>query len=337
MDTAIGRGVPKGAERRVRDHGEARSADLEAEIAGAVSWSGIFCQRVPCLVAMEAVGAPRHTALGATTAANLSHEPSGCCLRRSLGRSSLSVTRATRMTRGRGRGAAARQDADAVKSEEQQFLKYPFYGASDRHFTCASERVDRSDAAQLNGLRGLMGLQYGDLSPQGRAGIRGGSAPLSSGSRSPYLPAMVMAIDLSRAMWARDITSYIPDDEIGDIERRLMDCGEPEQSWPGGGSRRSRWTSGFCTDDCRSRRWALIRRRSWSSRELVPHRPGWPVHRFAFTGRRQATGIRVSMDGRGRCMDTYADPWRAAARRSLKYGRSIWPTRSPTASRGHGA
>ena len=68
--------------------------------------------------------------------------------------------------------------------------------------------------AQINGLRGLL-AEYGEVMPQGRAGIsRGIAAALERVSER--LPAMV--VETLREQWARVIRL---DEEIGDIEQRL--------------------------------------------------------------------------------------------------------------------
>ena len=79
----------------------------------------------------------------------------------------------------------------------------------------------------------------------------------------------------------------------------------------------------FCTDALDE---ALARH---GKPEIVNTDQGSQFTSFAFTGRLQAAGIRVSMDGRGRCMDNIFIE-RCGARSNTR--RSI-STRSPTASR----
>ena len=89
-------------------------------------------------------------------------------------------------------------------------------------------------------------------------------------------------------------------------------------------------------------------RRIWAAFSVQPHRSetfntdqGSQFTSFAFTGRLHAPGIRISMDGRGRCMDNYAthsDRWRSRPQSSSGCGarsntRRSTCTRSPTASR----
>ena len=68
--------------------------------------------------------------------------------------------------------------------------------------------------AQINGLRGLL-AEYGEVMPQGRAGMRRGIAAALA-RLSERLPAIV--IETLREQWARVARL---DEEIGEIERRL--------------------------------------------------------------------------------------------------------------------
>ena len=66
-------------------------------------------------------------------------------------------------------------------------------------------------------------------------------------------------------------------------------------SWPG--VCRTHWDASFCTD-------ALDEALALHGKpEIFNTDQGSQFTSFAFTGRLQAAGIRVSMDGRGRCMD----------------------------------
>ena len=93
----------------------------------------------------------------------------------------------------------------AIKSEEQQAVL-----ALHR----MRQQLVKFRTAQINGLRGLL-AEYGEVMPQGRAGIaRGIAAALERVSER--LPAMV--VETLREQWARVIRL---DEEIGDIEQRL--------------------------------------------------------------------------------------------------------------------
>ena len=93
----------------------------------------------------------------------------------------------------------------AIKSEEQQAIL-----ALHR----MRQQLVKFRTAQINGLRGLL-AEYGEVMPQGRAGIvRGIAAALERVSER--LPAMV--VETLREQWARVIRL---DEEIGEMERRL--------------------------------------------------------------------------------------------------------------------
>ena len=95
--------------------------------------------------------------------------------------------------------------AVAIKSEEQQ-------GVLALHRM--RQQLVKFRTAQINGLRGLL-TEYGEVMPQGRAGMRRGmDAALERVSER--LPAMV--VETLRGQWARVARL---DEEIGDIERRL--------------------------------------------------------------------------------------------------------------------
>ena len=93
----------------------------------------------------------------------------------------------------------------AVKSEEQQAIL-----ALHR----MRQQLVKFRTAQINGLRGLL-TEYGEVMPQGRAGMRRGMADALE-RVSERLPAMV--IDTLREQWAR--VGQL-DEEIGEIERRI--------------------------------------------------------------------------------------------------------------------
>ena len=93
----------------------------------------------------------------------------------------------------------------AIKSEEQQAIL-----ALHR----MRQQLVKFRTAQTNGLRGLL-TEYGEVMPQGRAGMRRGMAAALE-QVSDRLPAMV--IDTLREQWAR--VAQI-DEEIRNIEHRL--------------------------------------------------------------------------------------------------------------------
>ena len=95
--------------------------------------------------------------------------------------------------------------AVAIKSEEQQAIL-----ALHR----MRQQLVKFRTAQINCLRGLL-TEYGEVMPQGWAGMRRGMA-LALERVSERLPAMV--VETLREQWAR-VTRV--NEEIGEIERRL--------------------------------------------------------------------------------------------------------------------
>jgi len=93
----------------------------------------------------------------------------------------------------------------AIKSEEQQAIL-----ALHR----MRQQLVKFRTAQINGLRGLLS-EYGEVMPQGRAGIARAIAPALE-RVAERLPAMV--VETLREQWARVIRL---DREIGDSKRRL--------------------------------------------------------------------------------------------------------------------
>ena len=110
-------------------------------------------------------------------------------------------------------------DARAIWTAVQQpDIKTVAIKSEEQHAVLALHRLRQQlvkfRTAQINGLRGLL-AEYGEVMPQGRAGIaRGIAAALERVSER--LPAMV--VETLREQWARVIRL---DEEIGDIEQRL--------------------------------------------------------------------------------------------------------------------
>ena len=161
-----------------------------------------FANRVPCLVAMEACGGTQHWA---RRLRELGHEvrllPAKMVRPFVVGNKSDAHDARAIWTAVQQPGVKT----VAVKSEEQQAIL-----ALHR----MRQQLVKFRTAQINGLRGLL-AEYGEVMPQGRAGIRRGIGPALE-RVSERLPAMV--IDTFREQWARVAEL---DDEIGDIERRL--------------------------------------------------------------------------------------------------------------------
>ena len=161
-----------------------------------------FANRAPCLVAMEACGGSQHWA---RQLRELGHE------------ARLLPAKAVRpFVAGNKNDAhdaraiwtAAQQPGvktAAIKSEEQQAIL-----ALHR----MRQQLVKFRTAQINGVRGLLG-EYGEVMPQGRAGIGRVIDPALE-RVAERLPAMV--VETLREQWAR--VSRL-DREIGEIEQRI--------------------------------------------------------------------------------------------------------------------
>ena len=161
-----------------------------------------FANRVPCLIAMEACGGSQHWA---RRLKELGHEVRllpAKMVRPFVGGNKNDAHDA------RAIWTAAQQPgvkAVAIKSEEQQAIL-----ALHR----MRQQLVKFRTAQINCLRGLL-TEYGEVMPQGWAGMRRGMA-LALERVSERLPAMV--VETLREQWAR-VTRV--NEEIGEIERRL--------------------------------------------------------------------------------------------------------------------
>ena len=161
-----------------------------------------FANRVPCLIAMEACGGSQHWA---RRLKELGHEVRllpAKMVRPFVGGNKNDAHDA------RAIWTAVQQPgvkAVAIKSEEQQAIL-----ALHR----MRQQLVKFRTAQTNGLRGLL-TEYGEVMPQGRAGMRRGMAAALE-RVSDRLPAMV--IDTLREQWARVARV---DEEIRNIEHRL--------------------------------------------------------------------------------------------------------------------
>ena len=146
-----------------------------------------FANRTPCVVAMEACGGSHHWA---RRLRELGHEPRLLPAKavRPFVRGNKNDTQDARAI-----WTAARQPGVktvTVKSEEQQAVL-----AMHR----MRQQLVKFRTAQINGLRGLL-AEYGEVMPQGRAGMRRGIADALA-RVSERLPAMV--IDTLREQWER--------------------------------------------------------------------------------------------------------------------------------------
>ena len=167
---------------------------------------------------------------------------------------------------------------------DELFLKYPFYGARRMalHLRREGVRIGRRRAARL--MR-LMGLQAIYRAPRT-------SAPHPEHRIYPYL-LRGLAIERPNHVWCADIT-YIPVNRGFLYLVAIMDwASRYVLAW----RLSNTLDASFCTDALDE---ALARH---GKPEIFNTDQGSQFTSFAFTGRLQAAGIRVSMDGRGRCMD----------------------------------
>ena len=167
---------------------------------------------------------------------------------------------------------------------DELFLKYPFYGARRMalHLRREGVRIGRRRAARLMRLMGLAG----DLS---------GATHQRAPPRAPGLPLSAAGPGDRAAnhVWCADIT-YIPVNRGFLYLVAIMDwASRYVLAW----RLSNTLDASFCTDALDE---ALARH---GKPEIFNTDQGSQFTSFAFTGRLQAPGIRISMDGRGRCLD----------------------------------
>ena len=146
-----------------------------------------FANWAPCLVAMEAGGGAQHWA---RRLRELGHEVR------------LLPAKMVRPFVGGNKNDA--HDARAIRTAVQQpGVKTVAIKSEEQQAILALHRMRQQlvkfRTAQINGLRGLL-AEYGEVMPQGRAGMRRGMADALA-RVSDRLPAMV--IDTLREQWAR--------------------------------------------------------------------------------------------------------------------------------------
>ena len=196
------------------------------------------------------------------------------CRLLSIGRSSLYYT-----TRGESAETLA-----LMPRIDALFLKHPFYGARQmvRHLGREGARIGRRRAGRL--MR-LMGLQAIDRAPRI-------SDPHPEHRVYPYL-LKGLTIERATQVWCADIT-YIPV-RCGFLYLvAIMDWASRHVlAW----RLSNTLDAGFCVEALDD---ALARH---GPPEIFNTDQGSQFTSVAFTGRLQAAGIQISMDGRGRCMD----------------------------------
>ena len=167
---------------------------------------------------------------------------------------------------------------------DELFLKHPFYGARQmvRHLRLEGVRIGRRRASRLMRLMGLQAIyrapRTSDPHPEHRV--------------YPYL-LKDMSINRSNQVWCADIT-YIPVCRGFLYLVAVMDWASRHVlAW----RLSNTLDAGFCVEALDE---ALTRH---GQPEIFNTDQGSQFTGFAFTGRLQAAGVRISMDGRGRCMD----------------------------------
>ncbi len=167
---------------------------------------------------------------------------------------------------------------------DELFLKYPFYGARRMalHLRREGVRIGRRRAARLMRLMGLEAIYRAPRT----------SAPHPGHRVYPYL-LRGLAIERPDHVWCADIT-YIPVQRGFLYLVAIMDWASRHVlAW----RLSNTLDAGFCTDTLEE---ALAR---YGGPEIFNTDQGSQFTSLAFTGRLREAGIRISMDGRGRCMD----------------------------------
>ena len=167
---------------------------------------------------------------------------------------------------------------------DELFLKYPFYGARRMalHLRREGVRIGRRRAGRLMRLMGLQAVyrapRTGALHPEHRVW--------------PYL-LREMTIERANHVWCADIT-FIPVQRGFLYLVAIMDwASRYVLAW----RLSNTLDASFCVEALDE---ALARH---GTPEIFNTDQGSQFTSFAFTGRLQAADIRISMDGRGRCMD----------------------------------
>ena len=162
------------------------------------------------------------------------------------------------------------------------FLKYPGARQMVRHLRREGVRIGRRRAARL--MR-LLGLQAVYRAPRT-------SAPHPEHRVYPYL-LRDLGIERANHVWCADIT-YIPVRRGFLYLVAIMDWASRHVlAW----RLSNTLDAGFCTDALDE---ALA---AYGTPEIFNTDQGSQFTSFAFTARLREAGIRISMDGRGRCMD----------------------------------
>ncbi len=167
---------------------------------------------------------------------------------------------------------------------DELYLKYPFYGSRQmaRHLGREGMKVGRHRVRRLMRLMGLAAIYRKPRT----------SDPMPAHRVYPYL-LRSLAIEQANHVWCADIT-YIPVSRGFLYLVAIMDWATRHVlSW----RLSNTMESGFCVEALEE---ALAR---YGTPSIFNTDQGSQFTSLAFTGRLRAAGIRISMDGRGRCMD----------------------------------
>ena len=259
----------KGAERRVRDH-ESEVRDLHAKI-GELIVERVFCHAGPVDEPVdEPVGAPHDDCArppGAEPEPTMA--PAGA-------RALLALLRAE----GGERGDARADAADRRAVPEVSVLRRPSDGTSP----APRGRADRPTPGRAAD------------APDGASGNLSGAAHQRSAPRAPGL-----------ALSAQGLGDRATEPCL--VRRHHLHPGEPRLPLPCGGHGLGEPVRpGLAAVEHAGREFLHGRSRrgpgsAYGRPEIFNTDQGSQFTSFAFTGRLQAAGIRISMDGRGRCMD----------------------------------
>ena len=213
----------------------------------------------------------------------------------------LSVCRSSLYYEPKGESAAT---LALMRRIDALFLKYPFYGARQmvRHLRREGVRIGRRRAARLMRLLGLQAV-YRALRT---------SAPQPEHRVWPYL-LRGLAIERANHVWCADITcipvrrGFLYLVAVMDWASRFV------LAW----RLSNTLDAGFCTDALDE---ALARH---GTPAIFNTEQGSQFTGFAFTGRLREAGIRISMDGRGRCMDNVRPLTRTDGVRGLSHRAAV--------------
>jgi len=181
-------------------------------------------------------------------------------------------------------GGESPENLALMRRIDELFLKYPFYGSRQmaRHLRREGIEVGRHRVRRLMRLMGLEAIYQAPRTSQ----------PHPAHRIYPYL-LTGMVIDRPNQVWCADIT-YIPVSRGFLYLVAIMDWATRHVlAWRLSNTMDAR----FCVEALNE---ALAR---YATPEVFNTDQGSQFTSFNFTGALKDAGIRISMDGRGRCMD----------------------------------